>query len=105
MEVLPFKDFPSFLETVTLENIILNFRFRWNGRANSWFMDISDSLDDPIVHGVKIVNQWELINRLTDIRLPQGAIIVTPIDGSDDSVDRDDMIENIKLVYFDESEI
>lgn len=103
--VIPFKNFPSFTQNITLDNIVLNFKFVWNGRDNAWYMDILDSVNSPILNGIKIVNGWELITRFTDIRLPQGALLVVSLRSDEEIIGRDDMIDNYKLVYFTEAEL
>ena len=103
--IIPFKNLPSFIENVTLDDIILNFKFVWNGRDNAWYMNISDSVNSPILQGIKIINSWELIIRFTDIRLPQGAILVVSLRGDEQVIGRDDMVDNYKLVYMTEDEV
>ncbi len=103
--VIPFKDFPSFIQNITLDNTVLNFKFIWNGRDEAWYMDISDSVNDPILSGIKIVNSWELITRFTDIRLPQGGLFVVSLRNDELVIGRDDMLDNYSLVYFTEEEL
>ena len=103
--VIPFKSFPSFIENITLDNIVLNFKFIWNGRDNAWYMDISDAINDPILQSIKVVNGWELINKYTDIRLPQGALLVVSLKGDEEIISRNDMIDNYNLVYLTEEEL
>ena len=103
--VIPFKNFPSFLENVILDDTVLNFRFLWNGRDLAWYMDILDSVNDPILSGIKVVNGWELITKYTDIRLPQGAILVVSSIGDREVIGRDGMVDNYSLIYFTEEEL
>lgn len=103
--VVPFKDFPSFISNITLDNIVLNFKFLWNGRDEAWYMDILDSVNSPILQGIKIVNGWELIARFTDTRLPQGALIIVSLKGDQEVIGRNDMIEDYKIVYITEDEL
>lgn len=103
--VIPFKSFPSFIENITLDDIVLNFKFIWNGRDNAWYMDISDSINDPILQGIKVINGWELIARYTDIRLPQGALLVVSLNSDEEIIDRNGMIDNYSLIYLTEEEL
>ncbi len=102
---IPFKDLPSFTESVTLDGVPLNFKFIWNGRDSAWFMDILDADNDAILNGVKIVNGWELIFRATDIRLPLGALLVVSLQGNEDVIRRDNMSTDYDLIYMTEAEL
>ncbi len=103
--VIPFKDLPSFTESIVLDNIPLNFKFVWNGRDDAWYMNIFDSINDPILEGIKIVNGWELISNYTDIRLPLGALLVVSLRDDEEVIGRNDMVDNYKLVYLTEAEL
>lgn len=103
--VIPFNPSPSFIQSITLDNIVLNFKFIWSGRNNSWSMDILDAVNSPILQGIKILNGWELIQKYTDTRLPQGVIIVVSLQGDEKEIDRDGMNDRYQLVYFTEAEV
>ena len=103
--IVPFKEFPSFVQNVVLDNIVLNFKLVWNGRDDAWVMDILDSDNSPILQGIKIVNGWELIQRYTDIRLPLGALMVVSLRGDEEVIGRDSMIDDYNLIYFTEAEV
>lgn len=103
--IIPFKDHPSFTQNIVLDNIVLNFKFVWNGRDNSWYMSIFDSVNDPILQGIKIVNGWELIKRYTDIRLPQGILLVVSLKDDEEVIGRDSMLDDYNLIYFTEEEV
>jgi len=103
--IIPFTTFPSFVQNITLDNIVLNFKFICNGRDNAWNMDILDSVNAPILNGIKVINSWELILRYTDTRLPQGALFVVSLQGDENVIDRDGMDDRYQLVYVTEDEL
>lgn len=103
--VIQVRDYPSFEQVVVLDDISLHIEIRYNSRDSAWMMDIYDGDDSPIVQGIKLVPNWELIGRFKDTRLPGGLLFAVDISGEGADIQRNDLIEKVKLVYFSKDEI
>ena len=102
---IPFADYPSFTEDIILDNIPYKFSFNWNDRGEFWTMTISDSDDNILVAGIKIVLGQKLISNFPGRSLPPGAMAVVDTSGN---VTRPSQIDfyndDLQLVYVTEDE-
>lgn len=106
------------MQTLPLVPSIPNYRFgtklggqqvtidaRWNGRAESWFLDISDEEGDPIRVGMRVVLGPELGGRVADSRMPPGALFAIDLTQSGIEAGLDDLGERITVVYLSPDDI
>lgn len=106
MVVIPTRsDSPSFVETVSIGDTTYRLAFSWNEREGFWYMDISTDDDDPILLGLKLVANWELMRRFADERLPDGQILVLDQSGRDEDPGRNDLGDRVILVFATNDEI
>ena len=84
-------------QTVNLEGQDYILRFTWNNRDNSWNMDILLPADVPIIMGIKLVVNYELISRYIQANVPPGMMILY----NDDNIqyNRND-IDNTHLLLY-----
>lgn len=106
-KILPFKDFASFTEEITLESIPYIFIFNWNSRGEFWEMSIQDRENNFFIAGVKLVVNFEIISDYPDKGLPPGQLWVIDESGSNTPIQYEDFYGDrpLKLVYLTESEI
>lgn len=106
MRILPFKDFPSFTEEITLEGIPYVFRFDWNSRGQFWTMDIYDREENSLILGKKLVLFYELLRQYPDRGLPLGELyVIDPALNNFTPIKQDDFQDRLYLVYFEEEEV
>jgi len=67
---------PFFSQRTVLDGVEFYFEFNWNGRANRWFMSISDANEQPILTGVKLVPGLPLTYRVRDPRFVGGNLFL-----------------------------
>lgn len=103
MVIIPTKDFPSYVESVVLESVVYEFEFNWNSRAEAWFLTISRD-DETLVAGVKIVDNFELIGRFSNVKLPRGLLLTLDIQNINRPPGRYELGSAVKLAYMTESE-
>jgi hypothetical protein len=77
---------------------------KWNSRHEFWTLDIQTREAAALINGIKLVINYELIRRYEDPNLPPGAIIPLDSSGKLERIGRDDLGEDVKLVYFTEEE-
>lgn len=107
MIIIPFSnsEFPSFIQEVTIDNAVYKFRFYWNDRFEYWSMSIFDFEDNIIIHGIKLVINYELFNPFRYLDIPRGALYVIDTTDSIDKIGRDDMDTNCRLLYLTEADL
>jgi hypothetical protein len=98
--IIPWFDFSSFSETISLEEIPYNFIFHWNARGSFWVMDIHDNSGNELVNGIKLVLNLELLSKFPDHNLPPGSMYVIDTSGNEVPIAYDDFTNGrCSLVY------
>jgi len=104
--VIPFRnDLPAFKETVQLDTIVYQLRFKWNTRAQQWIMSILTATGEPIVEGQRICKSVGIFNKYTDTRLPRGGLVLVDLQNRAGEPGRDDLGDRFILVYLTEEEV
>lgn len=103
--LIPTSSDPDYEQVTTLDGTTYRLRFIWNQRSEFWTLNLYDVEGDPIVTGIKIVNDIDLLKRQTKDTIPPGAIVA--IDTNDTGVPPglEDLGSRILLVYYEESEL
>ena len=105
MQIIPFKE-PSFWrEQLTLDDEIFVFYFKWNALNAFWVMDIYNRDEEPIIVGIKIVPNYDLLAAYNTNAQPKGNIICQNIVGTFDEIGRFDMSQKFELVYYNVGEL
>lgn len=99
---IPFKPFPNFFEEITLNNVPYIFSFYWNNRGEFWTMDITDREKNEIIRGVKLVNNYELLEMFSNDKLPDGKLWVIDLMQTMDNITYDDLINGKCVLIFDD---
>lgn len=88
----------------TLEGEIYHFRFRWNDRAASWFLDLSDGDGVPLAFGIRITVDVSLLEQYKYKAIPPGRFFAfdTTLRQTDPTVD--DFGTRVLLLYNDSTE-
>jgi hypothetical protein len=104
--IIPFQDFPSFRQEVTLDGNSYSLLFNWNTRFLFWSMSFYTPQRAPIVTGIKLVLDGEFLTQFPDYGLPPGQMTVGDPSGSKARIEKDDFInERCFLTYFTEDEV
>jgi hypothetical protein len=88
-----------------LDGETFNFAFHWNERESSFYVDISDVDNVPIISDRKIVADWPLLARVVDERRPLGEIYCVDLVGTGEPPSLDELNKRIVLLYFDAAEM
>lgn len=99
------QDVSHFVQQAILDNVTYTLRCHYNERENSWYMDLLDVEQNPIVCGRKLVADWPLLHRSRHTSLPPGQLYM--VDLSDAGIDPSlaDIGSRVILVYADEVEM
>lgn len=100
--ILPLQpDLEEFTFRTTLKETEFRFDFYWNKRDAAWYFTLSDSQNDPIVSGVRVVIGSMLTRRCRDPRKPQGVFIAIDKDGTDIDPTLTDLGTRVVIVFTD----
>lgn len=105
MVIIPIAPYPSFTEQVTIENVVYNLRFDFNSRGEYWVLTFSDTDGNILLDGIKIVLDFELIERFPGHDLPEGNLFAIDTTGTFETVGYDELINgDIQIVYMTREE-
>ena len=65
----------DYVQTTSLDGRAYIIRLLHNQREDKWYMRLADQDDVPIVEGIKVVAESDLLQRIVDTRRPPGIII------------------------------
>ena len=103
---IPFENYPSFRQEVLLDNTSYILDFNWNSRGQFWSMGIYNVFKEPVVLGIKLVLNYELINQFSAYDIPQGEMYVIDPSGDRGEIEQYDLVNGrCSLIYLSEDEI
>ena len=105
MIVIPFRDLPAFTEDVILDGETYRLDFAYNNRGEYWSLSLFTREGGSIIHGIKIVPNFELLQRYGTRGQPPGELYCIDVTNSQQPVDRDNLVHLFQLVYVPESEL
>jgi hypothetical protein len=100
---IPVTSYPDQTVSVTLEGLLVTLKVRWNERATSWFMDIIDDAEEPILTGRRIMVDWPIVfgGAIHDERMPPGTFYATDTSGAGIDPLVDDLGTRVLLLYIE----
>ena len=105
-EILPFQPSISHYEFSTgFVGDEFVFNVRWNGRAESWFIDILARDRTHIASGLKLVLGTLIGGRSTDPRFPQGVFQVIDLSGDFRDAGFDDLGTRVIVYFYSNTEL
>lgn len=105
MVTIPFFEFPAFTQEIVLDNTPFRFSFNWNTRGEFWTLIIANRDQVPLISGIKIVIDYELISKYPGRSLPPGELYAIDPSGELEKIGRNDFQDKAKLIYVTESEL
>ena len=107
MVIIPFTEYSYITKEVTLDNINYKLLFTWNTRMEAWVMSILKLDDTPILAGIKLVLNYELIAKFHHLDIPQGLMYVVDTSNDESKIAFDDFTSErgLRLIYIEEDEV
>jgi hypothetical protein len=105
VDIIPFKKPAQWRQEIELDGALFILRFKWNALNEFWTMDVLDGDENPIVYGVKVVVNWNLLEQYSKTEKPAGDILCQNIVGGFDKIQRYDMNRVAELVYYAQGEL
>jgi hypothetical protein len=95
---------PDFEVRVSVDGSDYLFRYRWNHRAESWFLDLLDADGVLLLAGRRLTVDSSILEQYRHLPIPQGRLV--PWDTTDRGLDPAfvDLGERVLMRYLDPSE-
>jgi len=84
---------------ITLEDVPVVLRARWNERASAWYLSIFDESGSPIVQGKRVVVAFPMMQRVSDPRMPPGAFVAVDTELGQTAPGQFDLGARVQLLY------
>ena len=99
-------DLNAFEQRIQLDGEYYTSRFRWNPRAERWYLDLLSGDGDPIVNGIALVVGVPLTMHLRTLTgMPPGAFVCVDTDKLGNDPGFDELGVRVKLVYLTADEV
>lgn len=92
-------EYSSYDFQLDLEGATYLFTFRYNARADRWFMNISDENENVLIAGVPLITNYNLLAPYKNAKLPPGRFYMYDETGAERTAGREDFGTTIKLFY------
>lgn len=103
--IIPLQNLPAYSFEIALEGATYRLAFIWNSRHDFWTMDIKDRQGTILIGGMKLVLNYEILFRYRRGNVPPGAIIPVDVTGRLQTIGRNDLGTNVKLIYLTADEV
>ena len=90
---------PAFNFSIELDGATYFFRFRWNGRIETWVFDLLDSNRDPIQLGNPFIVGFILLRQYQGANKPPGTLYAINTTGSGLGATRFNIGKDVKFFY------
>lgn len=91
--------------SIDLEGTVYVFRVMWNSRTGRWTLSIYEEDETPIVLGVAVVSELDLLAPYADSRLPPGQLFASDVTGKTREPTDDNFGDSVLLLYVDAEEV
>ena len=89
---IPFVTYPAVSEDISMDNVVYRVQCVWNTRKAFWSLSLFDTDDNPVLTGIKLVINYELIAMYRHLDIPQGELYVLDLN--------ENVVDNIKYSDF-----
>ena len=107
MQTLSFDTYPCYFYGVNLDNSNYYFKLTWNDRVEFWTLEIQDETQTPIVSGIKLVLNYDLIQDYKHLPVPLGGLMVVDFSGDESKIQYEDFQNKrvLQFVYIEVSDL
>ena len=105
-QIVPVSNTDALYQQVTtLDGVDFILTFAYNLRDGFWYLDVLDQDGNVIVPNVKIVVNWDLLQRSTDPRKPAGALMAYDTTAQELDPGLDDFGTRVQILYLTAEEV
>lgn len=91
--------------SIDLEGTVYVLRLIWNSRTGRWALSIFEEDETPIITGIAVVGNFDLLKQYSDPRLPPGTIYVADQSGLAREPTDENLGGSVLLLYADAAEV
>lgn len=103
---IPFFEYPSFTEELEIDGTTYILKFNWNSRFSFWTISFYDVAQNPIVTGIKIVLNINLLAQFRAYAVPSGELRAVDASGNNRRIAQKDFVNGrLLLIYASEEEL
>ena len=92
---------PDQVFSTTLSGNPYRIRLTWNVRFGYWSLSLFEADETPIFQGIKLVENYPLMMRYQDTRLPTGQLMAIRESGTNTRPGFDELGVNVNLYYYE----
>lgn len=96
---------PHFRFFSELEGVSYSFEFRWNEREEAWFLTLGDGEGVPLVAGLRVVVDFDLLSYARGERVPSGYLFALDTQGEHIDPGFEDLGRRVQMHYFTADEL
>ncbi len=86
-----------------LDGITYTIDIHYNARKDRWILGIKTSEGTPIIMGIPVLINYNLLGRFADSRLPRGVLFAVNIESEYEEAGKEDLGDNVLLLYSEAS--
>lgn len=92
---------PHYLQSVQLSGVTYQLEIRYNTRMQRWVLNLADSVGGPIVSGVVMLTQRNLLGQYTTLSVPPGVLFCYNATNSALQPSLSSFLVDTSFLYFD----
>ena len=103
--IVPIGDTADNIQTVSVEGVAYNFRFRWNNRSESWFMYLGPKGSTPVIK-TRLTTGGDLLEPYRGLEgIPPGSLYMLDLREEYGRPGRDNLgiSQRFQLLYMDKN--
>lgn len=100
LEIVVRPELLDYLDTVTLDGVILTLGISYRVRTDDWWLSLFDEEGQPLLQGKRIVTGWPLNVGVFDPRLPNGLFIALRLGESEADATAGELGRAVRLTFW-----
>lgn len=105
----PAEQLPVYDYTVDLEDVIYRVRLVYRERQDSWYLDLFDAADEPLLTGKRLSANTALLAPYQIAGLPPGELMLVDVEAADDQAAIEATFDSLgyrhQLFYYDVADL
>jgi len=102
---IPLRVFPSYTQVVNLEGKQYKLKVDYNQSHDFYTIGFYTVDDVPIVTGIKVVRDYNVLRPYASVELPQGMLFFTDLSGTVDRIGYEDVESLVAGLYLTQEEL
>lgn len=96
---------PAYRYVILLDGTNYTLTFTFNNRMSKWFLNLGDSVNNPIISQVPVIANWPLFDRFNEAAIPLGTLFAFDTSGQNLDPGQFDLGNRVKQFYAEKGTI